>query len=184
VDYWNQLGWTDPFSTVAFTGRQQSYSRSIRSAEVYTPQMVVDGVTAFVGSDDRKAIETLTAAAKQPKTSIGLGCGANPSTVQVRIDGMRSVEADVVLALTEDGLQSSVRAGENRGRLLPHASVARRLGTIGRMKKQQSFTAEPGVALEKGWKRENVSAVVFLQDRSNLRVLGAARIAMSSCAAH
>src|SRR4051812_32898372 len=42
VDYWNQLGWTDPFSTVGFTGRQQSYSRSIRSAEVYTPQMVVD----------------------------------------------------------------------------------------------------------------------------------------------
>ena len=97
---------------------------------------------------------------------------------------MQGGDADVMLAVTENGLQSSVAAGENRGRLLPHTSVTRRLATIGRMKKQQAFTAEPGVALEKSWKRENLSAVVFLQDRSTLRILGAAQIAMSSCGWH
>src|SRR5947207_1240023 len=69
VDYWNQLGWTDPFSSGAFTSRQQSYSRAIRSTDVYTPQMLVDGTVAFVGSDSRKAIETLTAAARAPKAA-------------------------------------------------------------------------------------------------------------------
>ena len=102
-------------------------------------------------------------------------------SLQIRIDSIGG-DADVLLAMAENGLQSNVSGGENKGRLLPHSSVARRITTLGRMKKQQLFTAEPGISLEKGWKRNNVSAVVFLQDRSNLRILGAAEIALSSCA--
>jgi hypothetical protein len=184
VDYWNELGWTDPFSSALFTDRQQGYARAIRRGEVYTPQMVVDGATALVGSDERKAIETITAAAKAPKAAIAVSCGSNPQTIRIRIDTMTSVEADVALAVAENGLQSRVGAGENRGRLLPHSSVTRRLTTIGRMKKQQSFTAEPAVALDKSWKRENISLVVFLQERPSLRIFGAAQIAITSCAAN
>jgi hypothetical protein len=183
VDYWNQLGWADPFSSGLFTTRQQNYARSLRS-EVYTPQMVVDGGVAFVGSDSRKAFDAIRGAAAAPKAAIELGCGTNPMSLRVRIDNKAGGEADVMLAIAEDALQSSVLRGENRGRLLPHSSVARRIAIIGRVKKQQSFTAEPGIALESGWKTENVSAVVFLEDRSNLHIRGAAEIAMSSCAAH
>src|SRR5213595_2786377 len=86
VDYWNQLGWTDPFSSSFFTSRQQIYARTIKSTDVYTPQMVVDGSAAFVGSDDRKAFVAIMDAAKAPKAAIGLGCGRDPMTLQVRID--------------------------------------------------------------------------------------------------
>ena len=183
VDYWNQLGWIDPFSSGLYTSRQQNYARSLRS-EVYTPQMVVDGSVAFVGSDSRKAFEAIRTAAKAPKAAIELGCGANPMSLRVRIDNMAGGDANVVLAIAESGLQSSVSRGENRGRLLPHSSVARRMAVVGRVKKHQSLTAEPGIALENGWKAGNLSAVAFLEDRANLSILGAAQIAISSCAAH
>jgi hypothetical protein len=184
VDYWNELGWIDPFSSRAFTSRQRSYAGAIRGTDVYTPQMVVDGAVAFVGSDSGKAIAAIAQAASSPKIGIGLRCASNPASLQIRIDDMGGAGADVVLAIADDGLQSSVAAGENRGRLMAHSSVARRMTVIGRARKQQPFTARTSLALDKGWKRENLSAVVFLQDRWNLRILGAARIALSACAAN
>src|ERR1700730_7941580 len=53
VDYWNQLGWKDPFSSPAFTARQQAYRRLFNIESVYTPEMVIDGETEFNGSDSR-----------------------------------------------------------------------------------------------------------------------------------
>src|SRR5213594_3831029 len=55
VDYWNRLGWRDPFSSVEFTLRQQRYTEGFRRDGAYTPQMVVDGRVEFVGSDERQA---------------------------------------------------------------------------------------------------------------------------------
>src|SRR5947208_3501621 len=56
VDYWNQLGWADPFSSAGFTDRQRQYAEVLHGDGVYTPQMVVDGKTGFVGSDNQKAL--------------------------------------------------------------------------------------------------------------------------------
>src|SRR5262245_30640045 len=64
VDYWDRLGWKDRFSSAAFTKRQQLYADRFKEENVFTPQMVVDGQTAFVGSDvaaARRAIERATA---------------------------------------------------------------------------------------------------------------------------
>jgi hypothetical protein len=183
VDYWNQLGWTDPFSSNALTLRQQHYARAIRNSDVYTPQMVIDGKAEFVGSDERKALQTIAEAARGPKTTIDLRCLSDPLAVQVRIEDGTGFDADVMLAVTENGLQSNVHSGENRGRLMAHSSVTRRLTSIGRVKKQQPFNVQSALAIEKGWKRENISAVVFLQDRSNLRIFGAAQIPLSGCRA-
>ena len=177
VDYWNQLGWKDPFSAAGFTDRQRQY------AEPYTPQMVVDGTTAFVGSDAQRALRVIAEAAKAPKTSVSLRCAANPSGLQIRIDSMRS-GADVMLAITENGLQSNVTRGENRGRLMAHTGVTRSLTVAGHAKKGQSFAADPRIAIDQSWKRENLSAVVFLQDRASRHVVGAAQIAIAGCPAN
>jgi hypothetical protein len=184
VDYWNRLGWTDPFSSAALTERQRQYATVLRGDGVYTPQMVVDGSAGFVGSDSGQALRVIAGAARISKAGVALSCGGNPLALAVRIDKGPAADADVTLALTENGLQSNVTRGENRGRMMAHAGVARSLMVIGRAKKQQPFSAESKLAIEQGWRRENLSAVVFLQDRGSRRILGAGRIALSACAAN
>src|SRR3982074_1663188 len=55
VDYWNELGWVDPFSSREWTARQHAYAGVLGNGNAYTPQMVVDGKTEFVGSQSQKA---------------------------------------------------------------------------------------------------------------------------------
>jgi hypothetical protein len=183
VDYWNQLGWKDPFSSRGFTDRQRQYADLFRKDGPYTPQMVVDGAAEFVGSDGPRALKVIADAARRPKASINLSCQANPLRLQVRIDNVRE-DADVLLAIAENGLESNVIRGENRGRRMGHDGVTRHLAVIGRARKQQPFTAEPKIAIERDWRRENLSAVVFLQDRSSYRIQGAGKIAIPACAAN
>jgi hypothetical protein len=181
VDYWNQLGWTDPFSASGFTDRQQRYTASLQSEGPYTPQMVVDGTTAFVGSDSRRALQVIAAAAKVDKANVALHCAADPLSLGIHIDGGHE-DADVLLAIAENGLASNVTRGENRGRQIEHDGVTRRLTVIGHARKQQTFEAEQKIALDRSWRRENLSAVVFLQGRFTHRVLGVGKIAIPACA--
>src|SRR6202030_1914750 len=72
VDYWNDIGWKDPYSSHEFSVRQGDYAHRFRLDGPYTPQMVVDGETQFVGSDERRAIETIEGAAKAEKVPVTL----------------------------------------------------------------------------------------------------------------
>ena len=72
VDYWNRLGWADPFSSAAFSERQNQYARAFGTNQIYTPQMVVDGRTAFIGSQEGKARREIAQAAQAPKAKVGL----------------------------------------------------------------------------------------------------------------
>jgi hypothetical protein len=183
VDYWNQLGWKDPFSSRGFTDRQRQYADVFHKDGPYTPQMVVDGAAEFVGSDGPRALKAIAEAGRRPKASIELICQANPLRLQVRIDSVRE-DAGVALAITENGLESNVIRGENRGLRMAHDGVTRRLAVIGKARKQQPFAAEPKIAIEKDWKPENLSAVVFLQDRSTYHIQGGRKIALPACAAN
>ena len=179
VDYWNRLGWTDPFSSAAFTGRQQRYAFALSAFQTYTPQMVVDGRVEFAGSDARRAREVIAEAARAPKIPIDLQRAEDPSgvTLWVRIDNppANAPDTDVVLAITENNLASSVSRGENAGRWLRHTAVVRRLSVLGPLKKGPFATAA-GLRLDKSWKREYLRAVVFIQERKSLRILGAAAL--------
>ena len=145
--------------------------------------MVVDGAAEFVGSDVPKSLKAIAEAARRPRASISLTCQANPLRLQVRVDNVQE-EADVVLAIAENGLESNVIRGENRGLRMGHDGVMRRMAVIGRAKKQQSFAAESKIVIEKDWRPENLSAVVLLQDRSSYRIQGAGKIAIPACAAN
>lgn len=189
VDYWNNLGWTDPFSSHVFSERQSAYARVFGKKEIYTPQMIVDGRTEFPGSKRDMALQTIAQAAREPKAQVQLSlagdAGSNAPQVlnlSVRIDQFARVSeggvADVLLAITESNLTSNVARGENHGRRLSHVGVVRKLYVIGNLP-ADSFTAEPIVSLDKNWRRKNLRAVVFVQERASKHVIGAAMLKLA-----
>jgi hypothetical protein len=171
VDYWNRLGWADPFSSPAFTDRQQRYARAFGQRGTYTPQMVVDGAREFAGAKTAKAKEAIAAAALAPgRATVTIDRAANG--VRVSVAGA-SAEADVLVAVTESGLATDVPRGENAGSHLAHAPVVRDLERIGAVS-GGGFTASFSPKLEATWRRENLRVVAFVQRRGDLRVTGAA----------
>jgi len=189
VDYWNRLGWTDPFSSAQFSARQNDYADAFFRDGVYTPQMVVDGQIEFVGSDRRRALAAIakSAGARKAQVRITLAEGGETSQprqvkLQVRVDGSDRTalrhRAEVWLAITEDDLSSNVASGENSGRRLQHVAVVRQFQSLGRIdpEKSQSFNADPQIALRPGWNREELKAVVFAQEERTRHILGAASL--------
>lgn len=180
VDYWNYIGWADPFSSSAYSERQNGYAQAFARGQVYTPQMVVDGRTEFVGNNETRAQNAIREAARQPKATIGLQKNG-PQTLSLKIEKMPAVSsgdtAEVMLAITESGLRSSVSRGENAGRRLSHTAVTRQLSVIGNVKGAE-FTATPALTLDKAWQRDNLRAVVFVQERRSRHILGAASISL------
>jgi len=175
VDYWDHQGWRDPFSSADFTLRQQRYAGLLHIESPYTPEMVIDGRSEFVGNDSERALHELAGAAGRPKTRIHLTVNGN-ATLTVHIDPA-SASATVWLAIAETRLASDVARGENAGRNLKHSAVVRKLNPIGKLKPGEAFSAEPVVKLAKQWKPENLRAVVFVTD-ATARVLGAAEAAL------
>jgi len=187
VDYWNRLGWTDPYSSAEFSTRQNDYARIFQTDEVYTPQMIVDGHSQFVGNNAAKASDVIGQSAHEAKANVTIAAsvadqGSDSVTFDVKIDGFpqnwKGKSADVLLAITESGLRSNVAAGENRGRRLTHTAVVRKINRLGSVdsKKDQTFSVQPVVRVSKAWKRDNLKAVVFVQDHATRQVLGAAAL--------
>jgi hypothetical protein len=191
VDYWNYLGWADPFSSHEFSERQGEYTEAYGNDGVYTPQMIVDGVKEFPGGNSTAALDAIGKAARAPKADVQFTRASSQSEadqteagvrLSVRINNIpKLTEGDaafVLLAVTESGLSSDVARGENSGRRLDHVGVVRRLISIGSLTDARggAFTAEATVPIEKGWRRENLRAVVFAQERGTRRVLAAASL--------
>jgi len=169
VDYWNQLGWKDPFYSAAFTARQQSYSRILLTEGPYTPQMVVDGETQFVGSDAARAALAIGHAARARKAEVTL----KRSDAGLQIETTAApAHADVFLALADETGASQVSAGENNGRRLQHVAIARSIQKIGSVKRGATFSR----LIELPRATSGQRAVVFLQESGPGRVSGAAML--------
>lgn len=182
VDYWNRLGWKDPFSSAQFTQRQTDYSETLHVEDIYTPQMIVDGQNQLVGNQRATALEAIARAAQSPKARIEAAIkSSTPNSITLSIQAgevpevSRGDRADVILAITESGLMSNVARGENAGRRLTHSAVTRRMVKIGTIE-GKDFSAEQAVHLDPVWKRVKLKAVVFVQERASRRILGAAAI--------
>jgi hypothetical protein len=188
VDYWNHLGWKDPYSSTEFSQRQNEYAQVFGTDGVYTPQIVVDGQNEFVGSRGLAARDAIEKAANQPKAEMVLVASANSSPdkpafdVQVKSLGGVSVRGEMELwvALTEKGLHTDVKAGENSGETLKHAAVVRSLRKIDTLRDLADYHRQIQVAIDPGWKKENLAVVVFLAEKSSRKIIGAALTAFDS----
>jgi len=185
VDYWNRQGWIDPFSSMEWTERQQDYVSKLANGNPYTPEMIVDGQSEFIGSNGRAALAAIEKAAHGPGTNVTIGGGkldakdSEDFTVTVgKLAGDAGNDvAEVWLAVVEDGLHSSVTRGENAGHVLYHAAVVRslhKIGVAGAKGQAAAFTGNARVKFKSGWDRKNLRAVVFVQEKKGREILGAA----------
>lgn len=177
VNYWDSAAWRDRFDSAAYTRRQQDYANKFHIDSPYTPQMVVNGEFEFVGSMAGKARETIAeASAQTPAAQVKI---ASAGTDKLQLEVTDSQPGDVMLAITEDNLVTKVGGGENGGRVLHHSAVVRELRRIGQVH-EGSFSATVPLTVKEGWKRDDLRAVVFVQQKGNGQILGAASLPFSS----
>jgi|SRR5580704_99112 hypothetical protein len=184
VDYWNQLGWKDAYSSPQFRFRQNDYAKLFGVDDVYTPQMVVAGQAGFSGNDRDAALAEISKYGSAPQEDLELSTSpntANPALLDLHVaiqsHGLTPGGGLVYLAVTESGIASYVAGGENKGRNLRHAPVVRSFGVIGKMEpRNPALKVSSTLQLPIDWKRENLRAVVFLQDKKSKKITGARAI--------
>jgi len=128
VDYFDNLGWKDVFGSADYTKRQQRYSAWLNS-QVYTPQLVVNGVQEFVGSNEREVRNAFAAQLKvKHSSSLSLVARADKGVVKVHFQTAKTQDhEEIVLALVQKNGSTNVRRGENAGRNLTHIQIVRAL---------------------------------------------------------
>ena len=176
VDYWNSLGWADPFSLPEATTRQEQYAAAAAPAghasQLYTPQMVVDGTRSFVGSAElARAAVAQSTALKKRLVRADLRPAPGGVDVEVHVGPGEDRPAALWLVLTEAGLSSRVTRGENRGRTLAHAPVVRSLEQVA-VVPGGGWTGTVRLPIAQAWHREALTLVAFAQERGSGRVVG------------
>jgi hypothetical protein len=186
VDYWNDIGWKDPFSSHEYSERQGSYAGQFGLGSVYTPQMVVDGRIQLIGSDERGAIQAIENATKAEKIPVNLSSihfdgqkillhietGTLPSSISERF-------ANVLLAIADESDQSNVSRGENAGRTLRHVAVLRDLVRVGALDRSGKFSQDVAINSNHG-NKGNLRIVAIVQEPTAGRVLGVGSARLSN----
>ena len=187
VDYWNHIGWKDPYSDRFYSERQSAYGRRFGLDSVYTPQMVVDGMSEFVGSNTSLANQAFEKALHRPKLPVRLSSISVTSDLLTGHLETGSLDksygtghADVYLVLALNRAESRVSAGENAGHNLQHVSVVRRISKIGTVKQGQALSQEVQVKVGPGEDSDNLRLIAFVQESQQGRVLGAAAVRVNA----
>jgi hypothetical protein len=174
VTYWNQLGWTDPFSSPVYTERQNAYGQRFHLDDVYTPQMVINGEEQVVGSDGAGLLRAIKRVEQRPPSSLHI-VSANISDNSLEVDfsftgSVPGRGVDIFAIIADDTAKSNVLRGENSGRTLLHASVARsitRLATV-----QNSTERTVHIPLSTSAQSQGRHLILFAQAAGLGRILG------------
>lgn len=182
VDYWDYIGWKDPFSSKDWSKRQEGYARSLKAGRLYTPQLVVDGREHCVGSRGSDVEGLLRKARRRGQDSSVEVVGEmakDASSLHLAIAATSGESAkrplDLIVAVVENGLETAVKRGENAKRSLHNDHVVRQLRRVGEIRTGQSAAGEHQITvdLESDWKRDQIGVVAFLQDPKTLAIYGA-----------
>src|SRR6476620_7491270 len=168
VDYWNRMGWTDPFSEAQFSERQQKYATTLAVKDIYTPQVIVNGATEFVGSDETKLNQVIEA--NLHNTASDLVIETKRAGNSVAVNYQTSAQGALLnLALVQPEATTEVKRGENSGRTLHHVNIVRMLQTTNAREKGNLTIEIPQVLA-----RLPLEVVAFTQSKKTLKILGAA----------
>lgn len=183
VDYWNRLGWTDPYSDPQYTQRQRRYANAFNHRSVYTPQMIVNGEAEFVGSDRAEARRAIAVALEQTaKITVSLSFNDDPNkraeTEQIDLGYVVSdniKNAVLQIAVVERGLVTDVPRGENAGRKLKHDNVVRVFRTIPLADSLEGSTTLP---LPESLEPRHITVIGYVQDPETMTILSATALDM------
>ncbi|MGQ5261954.1 DUF1223 domain-containing protein [Micromonospora sp. ZYX-F-536] len=181
VDYWDHLGWADPFGAEAHTLRQEAYARALGSRGLYTPQMIVNGAVEFVGSDRRLASMAINSALSEAVNTTPLALSLQEAPEDAG-DGRRVVvefeagrlpqPAAFNVAVVERGLENDVPRGENAGRRLRQDGVVRAFTSIPMNTERGQVDLEVPSTLDP----RKASVVGYVQNDGDKTIVGAASV--------
>jgi hypothetical protein len=173
VDYWNYLGWRDPFANARYTERQRHANARIGNRTIYTPQLMLDGKDyrrAGVRDDFAERIAQLNR--EKPGADIALSmstlAGAAETSARITLH-RKDAGAAVFLALVENNLANQVSAGENKGKRLQHDFVVRELAGPFAVDARSAVSHKFSVA--PSWKTRDLSVAAFVQTAASGEVL-------------
>jgi hypothetical protein len=173
VDYWDNLGWKDPFSNAEYTERQQHYSILFGADNIYTPQAIVNGEKELVGSKESQLKDLIQEALKGTMpSSIELTAKKEQDehiTVSYKVTGSGSYSLNV--ALVQLMASSNVKRGENGGHTLNHINIVRAFKTI---QLDKSAGASIDLPVPAGLSSKDLKVIAFVQDEKHLKISGAA----------
>ena len=175
VEYWNGPGWRDRFSAPTYTDRQYEYVRQLHLATAYTPQIVIDGQLQTSGGNAGAVQRLLADAARAPKPATVSLSFVSADKVRVTVIDKTATKLQVILAVTEDNLSTTVKGGENGGRVLKHDAVVRELHPLGSTT-NGTFDKTVAVPHKPGWKPEDLRVLVLAQNANSGAILGAASV--------
>ncbi|HVY30301.1 MAG TPA: DUF1223 domain-containing protein [Polyangiaceae bacterium] len=175
VDYWNYLGWVDPFSDPVHAQRQSAYAKRFGETGMYTPQLVVSGREQLVGSDEGGALAAIERALdRSPSVTISVSARRDDGDLLVDYAVTAPNAVEVQLALAQDRAETHVTRGENARQLLRHRHVVRAFESVhlaasggGQWRVAASRLEQPGIA-KPVW-----FLAAYATDPSTLAVLGA-----------
>jgi len=185
VDYWNSIGWQDPFSSARWSDRQKIYgARAFHSNRIYTPQVVVNGRAECVGNDERQVMGKIGDALNQEpagRVTLALDPLTPDGHLTIKVGAKMAHAAgtgdlDLWVAIYESGLSTSVKAGENASRVLRNDRVVRRFEKALTLPAAAGSekSAEIVLGIDKRWKQDAIGVAAFLQNPSTLAIEGAA----------
>ncbi len=173
VDYWNRLGWADPFSNEKYSQRQNDYASVLNLQSVYTPQMIVNGLEEFVGSSKNDLQMALS-------KSLASNAEVNFKSLTVTLQNETIPHLDFSLEGNYEGCKinfalvslsetTSIRKGENGGRTLTNKNVVRQFISIPSVASGELDFQSDNLPAE-----NNMSIIAFVQRDSDKRIIGAA----------
>ncbi|MGE0867214.1 MAG: DUF1223 domain-containing protein [Kofleriaceae bacterium] len=164
VDYWDDLGWADPYASPAWTARQRDYAKALGDDRVYTPQLVIGGALGMVGSNAKAATAAI---AKAPRPAL-LAATMTTTGDAVSISATAPPDADVFVAIWQPSTRTKVVRGENAGAVLRSDRVVRRLERVA----AAGSTNTIRITVDRTW--QPVGALAFAQRRDSRIVASAA----------
>jgi hypothetical protein len=170
VDYWNQLGWKDIYSNADFTNRQKQYAALFNLTSIYTPEIVVNGKTEFVGSDENKLRKTIQQELNIKNAStISLDVKNNDNKSIIVDYKVSSTNNDIMhFALVQLHAETDVKRGENGGRKLQHINIVRDFKTA------TTNSGNINLLMPAGMFAKDFKVIAFVQNKNDLKITCAA----------
>jgi hypothetical protein len=165
VDYWNHLGWRDPFSSREWSVRQSEYVRAMKLDGPYTPQLVVNGTRQMVGSSTGEILRAIEEESRvAPAGSVTIQSADGSAVIRARSS---RPGVDLIVVTFENGAQTKVVRGENAGKTIANDAIVRSLERIATLDGRKEVEHRIDVRPEHG-------VAAFLQERKTRRIVAAA----------